>query len=167
MRMTTQAGKPALEALERAGLVVHPEDGNHDHIGKRHRLAARIDASVGEPHGRTIALTVAGGTAMRQLPLTPFEAEGMVHELRENARFHPSDHVERMLERLLVHVAHIAEALDLRTLVLDPVAVAEGGYCIDAAALTYHRSPATHGIEHDFRQGRDNVLETPRTHERR
>lgn len=130
-------------------------------------MTARIDISSLERKNGTIALTVVGGTAIRQLPLTAYQAEGLIHELRQNATFNPSEHVARMLEHLLVHVAQAAEALELRTLVLDPIAVAEGGYCIDAAALTYQRSPATHGIEYRFRQGRDNVLESPRYHERR
>ena len=164
--MTTQLGTSALEALERAGLKVHAQAGDHDHIGKHHRVSGRIDISVAEPHGRTVALTVAGGTAMRQLPLTDFQAEGMVDELQQNGLFHPSAHVAKMLQHLLVHAANVAEELDLRTLILDPIAVAEGGYCIDAAALTYRHSPPPHGIEHRFRQGRDNVLKSPRYHER-
>jgi hypothetical protein len=165
--MTTQLGISALEALERAGLTVHATDGDHEHIGKRRRMTVRIDVSSNEALGRTIALTVAGATAIRQLPLTDIQAEAIIHELRANATFHPGDHVARILEHLLLRVGHIAEELDLRTLVLDPVSLAEGGYCIDAAALTYHRAPTHHGIEYHFRQGRDNVLESPRYHERR
>jgi hypothetical protein len=130
----------ALDDLERAGLRVHATDGDHERIGKR-RLTARVDVSIGEPHGRTIALSIGGGSTFRQLPLTTHQAEAMVRSLEGTGAFKPTEHVVRMLELLLLHVAETAEDLDLRTLVLDPVAVAEDGYCIDAAALTYHRSP--------------------------
>ncbi|HET9029782.1 MAG TPA: hypothetical protein VFN49_06360 [Candidatus Aquilonibacter sp.] len=164
--MTTQLGTSALETLERVGLCVHPYDGDHDHIGKHRRVAVRIDVSMPSPDAGTITLAAAGGTAVRQLPLTAFGAKGMVAELRDNALLHPSEHAARMLEHLLVHVARAAEHLKLRTLVLDPVAVADGGYCIDAAALTYHHSPDAPGIEYRLREGRDHVTESPRYHER-
>jgi len=165
--MKTHISRGALDDLAREGFSVHPEVGDHTHIGDRHLTVIRIDISLNEPHGRTVVVTAGDHTALRQLPVEELQAQALVEEFHQAGVLHASEHFKRTLAHLLTRLSEVAERAGIETAVLDPIHLAEGGYCIDSASITYQSTPPVPGKDFQLQQGRDHVVRSPRYHERR
>ncbi len=166
--MNVHTGPAALNELERFGLRVHPADGTHEHLGRRHRTKVRISIDPAAPIGPSMIVGIGEGEARRLMPLSPFEATTMVDELVARGLLVGNERLRHTVEHLLARLSEIYSELALRSLTVDPAVVSEAGYCIDAASLDYaHRPPhAGKAQAHKDVGGRDNVGVQPRPHGR-
>jgi len=155
--MNVQHGTDALDELARFDLRVHPVDGTHDELGKRHRTKARIAIDPQAPAGPSIVISIGEGEAKRLVPLTPFEAATMVDELISRGLLVGNERLRHTVEHLLARLSEIYTDLELRSLKLDSVIFSEAGYCIDSAHLEYSHRPPHHGTMQSGIGGRDNV----------
>ena len=162
--MNVQHGTDALDELARFGLRVHPVDGTHDELGRRHRTKARITIDPEHPAGRSIVIGIGEGEARRLMPLTPFEATTMVDELIARGLLVANERLRHTLERLLARVSEIYAELELNSMQLESVILSEAGYCIDSAHLQYSHRPPHHGRAQSGTGGRDNVGVHPHPH---
>uniref|UniRef100_E6Q0W5 Uncharacterized protein n=1 Tax=mine drainage metagenome TaxID=410659 RepID=E6Q0W5_9ZZZZ len=162
--MNVQSGTEALDELARFGLRVHPVDGTHDELGRRHRTKARIAIDPQASAGPSIAISIGEGEAERLMPLTPFEATTMVDELIARGLLVASERLRHTVERLLARLSEIYTELELNSLKLDTVIFSEAGYCIDSAHLQYSHRPPHHGTMQSGVGGRDNVGVHPHPH---
>jgi len=162
--MNVQSGTEALDELARFGLRVHPADGTHDELGKRHRTKARIAIDPDFPAGPSIVISIGEGAAQRLMPLSPFEAASMVDELIARGSLVANERLRRTIEHLLARISEIATELQLTSLAIDSVVVSEAGYCIDSARLQYPHRPPHHGEAQKGTGGRDNVGVQPHPH---
>ena len=164
--MNVHTGPEALIDLERFGLRVHPADGTHESLGKRHRTKVRIAIDPTATAGLSMIVGIGEGEARRLMPLSPFEATTMVDELVARGLLVGNERLRHTVEHLLARLSEIYGELGLSTLTIDPAIVSEAGYCIDAARLDFSHRPPHAGKEQKNTGGRDNVGVQPRPHGR-
>ncbi|MGC8485436.1 MAG: hypothetical protein ACP5O6_07380 [Candidatus Baltobacteraceae bacterium] len=164
--MNVHSGTEALSDLDRFGLRVHPTDGTHEHLGRRHRTKLRVRIDPAAPAGPSMVVGIGEGESRRLMPLSPFEATTMVDELVARGLLVGNGRLRHTVEHLLARLSEVYVELALESLTIDSAVVSEAGYCIDAASLNYAHRPAHAGKAQAHKDvgGRDNVGVQPRPH---